>query len=284
VHGTIAVENPFGCKQSFASSAKEVDVAVTCSNQGPSTDQIITPATGGPKQQKVIFSAGTTGAQVHSVSMRVGDYARYEKKKGSGIRPTKSDDDEVITVYAAPNRSLHSTVGSAVEPASLANALRLASTATHAGAAAVVQLLPGRYQLDNSISVPSRVTLRGQVGAETTLSGGVPITGWAAVPGKPWLFVSSLPTQLAGSCVNQLFVAGQRRAPARSATMRFNKVLPHGLHTTPGQLLPHYANVSAMRVITWQHWTTVIDKVESIGALDIQFSTGPPATYTGVPR
>ena len=36
-HGAIAVENPFGCKQSFASSAREVDIAVTCSKQGPST-------------------------------------------------------------------------------------------------------------------------------------------------------------------------------------------------------------------------------------------------------
>ena len=38
---------------------------------------------GGPQEQKVIFPSGTTGAQVHSVSMRVGDYVRYEKKKGA---------------------------------------------------------------------------------------------------------------------------------------------------------------------------------------------------------
>jgi hypothetical protein len=43
--------------------------------------EILTPAAGGPQQQKVIFPAGTTGAQAHSVSMRVGDYARYEKKQ-----------------------------------------------------------------------------------------------------------------------------------------------------------------------------------------------------------
>jgi hypothetical protein len=47
---------------------------------GESMTQIITPAAGGPQQQKVIFPAGTTGEKAHSVSMRVGDYARYEKK------------------------------------------------------------------------------------------------------------------------------------------------------------------------------------------------------------
>ena len=192
----------------------------------------------------------------------------------------KSDDDKETTVHATPN-GLQSAVGSVTEPTSLERALRLASDATSSGTVAVVQLLPGRYELDAGISLPSRVVLRGQIGAQTTLSGGVPIDGWTAVQGKPWLFIASLPTKLAGNCVNQLFVAGQRRAPARSRTMRFNKTLPAGLHTNPGQLLADYANVSALRVVTWQHWTTVIDKVKSIDDADIEFSTGAPAAYTG---
>ena len=185
-------------------------------------------------------------------------------------------------VHASPD-GLQSTLGSAAEPTSLEFALHLAASATAssgAAAAAVVQLLPGRYELERGMSLPSRVTLRGQAGAETTLSGGVTIGGWAAVPGKPWMFKAALPAGLAGNCVSQLWVAGQRRGAARSETMRFNNTLPTGLRAKPGQLLASYANVSALRVITWQHWTTVLDKVKSIDATSIQFF-GPPAAYTG---
>jgi hypothetical protein len=164
------------------------------------------------------------------------------------------------------------------EPTSLESALRLAAELD--GAAVVVQLRPGRYQLDRGISLPSGVTLRGHAGAEATLSGGATIPGWSVVSGKPWLFRATLPASLAGNDVSQLWVAGQRRGAARSKTMRFNNTLPTGLRAKPGQLLAHYTNVTALRVITWQHWTTVFNRVRSIGATDIQFF-GPPGTYTG---
>ena len=45
------------------------------------TETIIpAPASGGKPQVRVIYPAGTSGAQLHSVSLRVGEYARYEKK------------------------------------------------------------------------------------------------------------------------------------------------------------------------------------------------------------
>ena len=34
----------------------------------------------GSGQSKAIFPAGTSGPQTHSVSLRIGEYAKYEKK------------------------------------------------------------------------------------------------------------------------------------------------------------------------------------------------------------
>ena len=65
---------------------------------------------------------------------------------------------------------------------------------------------------------------------------------------------------------SQLWVAGQRRSVARSPTMRFNHTLPTGLQVQPGQLLSHYSNVSAIRAITYQHWTATICQVVSLDA------------------
>jgi hypothetical protein len=73
VHGTIAVENPFGCKQSFASSAKEVDVAVTCSNQGPSTSglkMLGDPQSGGDSEKLSDGGVVVGLALVHSEHAR----------------------------------------------------------------------------------------------------------------------------------------------------------------------------------------------------------------------
>ena len=43
------------------------------------TEKIIR-AGGGKPQVKVVFPAETSGAQSHSVSLKIGDYACYEKK------------------------------------------------------------------------------------------------------------------------------------------------------------------------------------------------------------
>ena len=45
-----------------------------------SMTETIIPAGGGKPQVKVVFPAGTSGAQSHSVSLKIGDYACYEKK------------------------------------------------------------------------------------------------------------------------------------------------------------------------------------------------------------
>ena len=47
---------------------------------GESMTETIIPAGGGAPKKATIFPAGTKGVQAHSVSVRIGDYARYEKK------------------------------------------------------------------------------------------------------------------------------------------------------------------------------------------------------------
>ena len=176
-----------------------------------------------------------------------------------------------VVFYAAPGGQ-HTALGATTdEPTSLDAALELARTKsiapTAAAAPVVVDLLPGRYQLERPISIPSHVTLRGQEDASrVTLSGGVTIFGWAAVTDKPWLYRAMLPAKLHGRTVSQLWVAGQRRSVARSPTMRFNHTLPTGLQVQPGQLLSHYSNVSAIRAIMYQHWTATICQVVSLDA------------------
>jgi hypothetical protein len=45
-----------------------------------SITETILPAGGGTSKVNVIFPAGTSGQQTHAVSLKVGDYAKYEKK------------------------------------------------------------------------------------------------------------------------------------------------------------------------------------------------------------
>ena len=45
-----------------------------------SMTETIIPVAGGAGHSKEIFPAGTSGAQTHAVSLKIGEYAKYEKK------------------------------------------------------------------------------------------------------------------------------------------------------------------------------------------------------------
>ena len=164
---------------------------------------------------------------------------------------------------------------------SLAAALAEAAAAASAGGAPTTVLLePGVHRVEAPLQMPSGVRLSG--GGRATVSGAVEIGGWAAVPGKPWLHRAPLPEPLQGRSVHQLFVSGQRRGAARSLTMRFSNLSATGLVAAPGQLLPTYANASAMLCLTYQHWTAAVRQVIAIdvasGAITLD---APPAAMTG---
>jgi hypothetical protein len=55
-------------------------VVVAGSLASQSLTDTILPAGGGAPKVTVLFPAGTSGKQTHSVSLKVGDYAKYEKK------------------------------------------------------------------------------------------------------------------------------------------------------------------------------------------------------------
>ena len=178
-----------------------------------------------------------------------------------------------LTIYAAPHGQSSFTGAGADQPTTLAVALRRASRG------ATVELLPGMYSVRQPLQIPSGVSLRGS--GTSTVSGGVAITGWAPDTTRSWLQKAKLPAELRDAAVNQLWVSGQRRGAARTATIRFNNTLPTGLQAKPGQLTS-VANASALRAVTYQHWTAAIRQVTHLDAATgvIEF-TKAPATYTG---
>ena len=178
-----------------------------------------------------------------------------------------------LTIYAAPHGQASFTGAGADQPTTLAAALLRASRGS------TVELLPGMYSVRQPLQIPSGVSLRGS--GTSKVSGGVAITGWAPDTTRPWLLKAELPAELRGAAVNQLWVAGQRRGAARTPTFRFNSTLPTGLQAKPGQLTA-VANASALRAVTYQHWTAAIRQVAHLDAATgvIEF-TKAPATYTG---
>ena len=161
-------------------------------------------------------------------------------------------------LHAAPNGSTLPT---------LREALSLAA----ACARSRILLQPGLHRIAEPLHLPKGCTLQGR--GVATVSGGVDIGPWEPVPETPWLFAAALPAGLGWHRgVYQLFVDGQRRGVARSATMRFSKVSSTGLEVAPGQILGHYANQSALRCVTYQHWTAAIQRVLSANASSNQIT------------
>eukprot|EP01048_Picozoa_sp_COSAG05_P015107 COSAG05_NODE_1784_length_4092_cov_122.148175_1_plen_328_part_00 len=162
----------------------------------------------------------------------------------------------------------------------------------------LVQLAAGTYPVARSFTVPSGTALIGDVDQPAVLDGGVKITGWSAArvgdDGTPWLFSATLPEALRRPAkVHQLWVGGQRRGVARSATMTMARtartlnggyrmyqgnVTAAGIIAQPGQLLPQY-NSSTLRCVTFQHWTACPRMVINNPFYHIPRS-GPPLNAT----
>jgi hypothetical protein len=168
---------------------------------------------------------------------------------------------------------------------SLSNALLRAEIAaarrTGAAAPAVrVALQPGTHRVQQPLQIPSGVEVRGQ--GDATISGGVAIKGWVPEANKPWLYRAPLPAELQNRPVYQLWVDGQRRGAARSHTMVFANVTSTGIQAGDGQLMPDYHNVSAMRVLLYQHWTASFRKVVAIDRASDEITLdAPPPPMTG---
>eukprot|EP01062_Namystynia_karyoxenos_P050446 TRINITY_DN3922_c0_g1_i1.p1 TRINITY_DN3922_c0_g1~~TRINITY_DN3922_c0_g1_i1.p1 ORF type:complete len:697 (+),score=175.02 TRINITY_DN3922_c0_g1_i1:103-2091(+) len=157
----------------------------------------------------------------------------------------------------------------AAEPGALAAALRSAA-AVLGTRPAEVALAPGVHTLSAPLSLPvgaHRLTLRGPRAGGARVSGGVAVTGWVRDADAPWRWRAPAPAGL--SAISQLWVGGQRRIPARSPTMQYDGVGPAGasmsyITAKPGQLLAKYANVSALRVVKYEHWTASSHRVASV--------------------
>ena len=156
-----------------------------------------------------------------------------------------------VVINAAPN--------SATLPA-LDEALRIAARSAHS----LINLQPGVYRVKQPVKLPAGSTLLGR--GLATVSGGIEIGPWKPVPDRDWLFSAALPAELWGVGSSQLFVNGQRRGVARSSTMQFTQVTATGLQAAAGQILQHYENQTALRCVTYQHWTAAITRVESVNA------------------
>ena len=196
--------------------------------------------------------------------------------------------------YAAPApRGLASNTGQSVlAPTTLAAALystRLIDEDDNGKR--VVQLDQGTYTLEQSLVVPSRVSIVGSRTGPTILDGGVTIHGWEQEVGRKWLFSAPLSAILRGGVtrqsepwgakVHQLWVGGQRRGVARSPTMTMARhrrpgfpsdwvryegnVTSTGFIAQPGQLMARY-NTTTLRCVTYQHWTAIPRMVINNGA------------------
>ena len=131
--------------------------------------------------------------------------------------------------------------------------------------------LQGRYRLDSPLSLgrPAAAAPGGLpplvVRGPAVLDGGVPVTGWARDPTRPWLWAAPVPTALRGSgiTITQLFDGERRVPPARTPVLHYEQV--GALNTTSGmakslivnattEIPPTFAQLSAVRLFLYHSW------------------------------
>jgi hypothetical protein len=138
---------------------------------------------------------------------------------------TAATAQEVIQVYVDATGS-DANAGSAEKPvASIAKAIEIA---LQRNTAAKIQLAAGRYQLDAPIALDkvSNLTIAGDAGAPTMISGGRQITGWKRVGD---VFQTIVPDVRDGQWrFQELFVGGERRTRARAPNDGFFRVAEVG--------------------------------------------------------
>ena len=151
----------------------------------------------------------------------------------------------------------------------------------HRASGRAVQLeLSGRYQLDRpldlaapgSADVLPTLTLAGPA----VLDGGVPVSGWAVDPARPWLFRAPVPPALHPIAPDQPIVQmwdGETRVPvARTPTMQYNASGPinatthlaDSIITQPGQVSPEFKQLGSMRMFKYHSWDISYYKVASV--------------------
>ena len=105
-----------------------------------------------------------------------------------------------------------------------------------------------------------------KTGGVAVLSGGVPITGWAATS-TPDVFMATVPARKGAQFMRQLFGAadGQRRPLARSAIMKAQAVGQSGVVFSPGDVAPsEAAALTEAEVVIWHNWVSSQSKIKSI--------------------
>lgn len=131
-----------------------------------------------------------------------------------------------------------------------------------------------RYQ-----SLPTLSIIGPDYGAPAIVDGGVKITGWKqSSPETPWLFRASVPKELGGLPIHQLWINDSRRIPARSPTMQFKHISKFQLVTNAGQLLPKYSQNKDLRVIVYEHWTASFHNVTEVFHTNNTISVDNPFT------
>ena len=159
---------------------------------------------------------------------------------------------------------------------------------------ATLKLAPGRHYLPRTLRitappadphpglVPAMSIESADVGNPAILDGGVVLDGFAPVPGRPWLFAARVPASMpAAAPIAQLFVAGERRLPARSPTLTYNATVAapgsDPAHPTaagivvndPGTTLAplvagHGRDLGMARVGLFHSWTTSFHQVAAV--------------------
>ena len=159
----------------------------------------------------------------------------------------------------------------ASDPRALAAALLEADGHRQAGKGVRVQL-QGRYRLDSPLSLGRPVAAAPGglpplvVRGPAVLDGGVPVTGWARDPTRPWLWAAPVPTALRGSgiTITQLFDGERRVPPARTPVLHYEQVgalnVTSGMakslivNATSTEIPRTFAQLSAVRLFLYHSW------------------------------